>query len=129
MDIIANLKFAALSLLDQFRVRKGRKPLSEIVPAKQLAPLIERLNLPELPSAVELFARGMTAEQFVTHVISPKYLKGVMGNRRVVSRRVVNKIVAYYGVAPIQGYLKPAACDPRFDKTRNRHSMLVVALA
>lgn len=127
MDFFTKLEIAGLTLLEQFQLLKGRKPKSDTPVV--LAPLIERLNLPAMPSRLELLRSGDTPEQFVAHVISPTYLQGMMGKRGVVSRRVVNAIINHYGVAPIPGYLKSTAYDPRFATKRNRNKMLVVAAA
>lgn len=126
MDFLKTLQIAGLTLLEQFHALKGRKPKQVVV----LAPLLERLNLPPMPSDLELLKSGQTAEEFVTSVITPENMKGVMGRRGVVSRRVINKITAHYGVSGlVPGAFKLAATDPRFSEKRNSTKMLVAAWA
>jgi len=80
-----NLKNIALSLLDVFRLSKGRKIADE--PAVPLAPLIQRLSLPPVPDWM-CFDKA----RFVVEVIQEKFPGGK------ISRRVLGKICRYYGV-------------------------------
>ncbi|MBI3046130.1 MAG: hypothetical protein HYY86_01095 [Candidatus Harrisonbacteria bacterium] len=86
-----NLKNAALSLLDIFRLNKSRKITEE--PLVPLAPLIQRLGLPAMPSVKELYYHygEMTAEQWVMAEIRNRFPKRI-------SRRVLGKIARHYGV-------------------------------
>lgn len=85
-----NLKNAVLSLLDLFNLSKGKKIVKE--PAAPIAPIIERLGLPELPSWLE----GSEKTEFVIKEIRERF-------PRQISKRVLGKIVRHYGV-DLRGY-------------------------
>ena len=81
-----NLKNAVLSLIDIFRLNKGQKIVEE--PVEPLAPLIQRLGLPAMPSDFRSIA---DRREFVLGVIREKY-------PMKISRRVLGEIVRHYGV-------------------------------
>ena len=86
-----NLKNTVLSLLDIFRLNKGRKVVEE--PAKPLPPLIQRLGLPAMPSGLG-FADKTT---FVMGVIWEKFPSGK------ISKRVLHKVTRHYSI-DLRGY-------------------------
>lgn len=84
-------KNAVLSLLDMFSLSKGKKIVKE--PAAPIAPLIQRLGLPELPSDIRT---DDDKANFVFSVIVRSFPKKI-------SKRVLGKIVRHYGV-DLRGY-------------------------
>lgn len=84
-------KNAVLSLLDMFNLSKGKKIVKE--PAAPIPPLIQRLNLPEMPR------NNMNTgdkRAYVFMVITQRFPKQI-------SKRVLGKIVRHYGV-DLRGY-------------------------
>lgn len=84
-----NLKQLGINLLEAFALSKGKKA-EEALP-QPLAPLIQRLKLPVMPPARELYYGGMTAEAWVLAEIQNRFPKRI-------SRRVLRKITRHYGV-------------------------------
>ena len=86
-----NLKNTVLSLLDIFRLEKGQKIVKE--PAVPLAPLLQRLDLPPIPSDHRNIADRVS------------WVIGSVRERfpQKISRRVLGKITRYYCV-DLRGY-------------------------
>ena len=91
-----NLMNAMLSLLDIFRLEKGRKIAQE--PTQVTVPLLQRLTLPTM--AGELFE--VDKVQFVADVINENIAQKRLPKR--ISKRVVHKISRYYSLKNLKGY-------------------------
>ena len=91
-----NLKNTALSLLDAFRLNKGRKIVKD--PVAPLAPLIQRLSLPPMPG----FWTGASKARFVAGVIRQNIVEKKLPKQ--VAKRVVHKISRYYGLNDLKGF-------------------------
>lgn len=90
---LENAKNAVLSLLDLFNLSKGKKIVKE--PAAPVAPLIQRLGLPELPLNIK-----NDDERKASFVFREVILKHFP---KQISKRVLGKIVRHYGV-DLRGY-------------------------
>ena len=91
---------------------------------KPIAPLIQRLSLPEMPNALSdsLFAnRQEQRAKFVRDVIARNYPNGV------VSRRMVAAITSHYGLN-LHGrdFFQATTKVRSWENKRNRQAMLII---
>ncbi len=94
-----NLRNTVLSLLDIFRLNKGRKIVEESS-AVPLTPLLQRLTLPVMIGADNLCLKEKAA--FIADAIKQNICEKRL--KKEISKRVVHKISRYYGMENLKSY-------------------------